>query len=124
MLNWLASVNYFCGFHLNMLGISKTPIEPSSHKHLDSCGSLYHSLLQKCRLTQLASLPSFAVTTKSSISWPKQLEGVVESISPVVKIISSDRKHGSENGFKLFGIQLVIASIGEESSPCSGFSDP
>ncbi|CAL1383287.1 unnamed protein product [Linum trigynum] len=78
---------------LKALGISKTPIEPSSHEHLDSCGSLYHSLLQKCRLTQLASLPSFAVTTKSSISWPKQLEGVVESISTVVKIISSDRKH-------------------------------
>ncbi|CAL1395876.1 unnamed protein product [Linum trigynum] len=108
---------------LKALGILKKPIEPCSHEHLDSCGSLYNSLLQKCRLTQLPSLPSFAVTTKSSISWPKQLKGVVESISPVVKIISSDRKHDSENGFKLFGIQLVNSFNREESSPCLGFSD-
>ncbi|CAI0437652.1 unnamed protein product [Linum tenue] len=115
---------------LNALGMWKAPVEPSSHSHLDSQrGSLYHSPTYPVKTMANSAgfsgnSPLSAVTTTSSMYWPKQVEGVTESLSPAVNRISGDMKQGSGNGYRLFGIQLVDNCNREETSPVGAVSKP
>ncbi|KAE8680844.1 Auxin response factor 9 [Hibiscus syriacus] len=59
---------------------------------------------------------SLAAVSSSSMYWPNRVENVTESIAPVVNKESSERKQGTGNGCRLFGIQLLDNVNTEEIS--------
>ncbi|KAK9030656.1 hypothetical protein V6N11_032073 [Hibiscus sabdariffa] len=65
---------------------------------------------------------SLAAVSSSSMYWPNRVENVTESAAPVVNKDSSERKQGTANGCRLFGIQLLDNVIMEENSPVATVS--
>ncbi|KAK8618972.1 hypothetical protein V6N13_132945 [Hibiscus sabdariffa] len=59
---------------------------------------------------------SLAAVSSSSMYWPNRIENVTESVTPVVNKESSERKQGTGNGCRLFGIQLLDNVNMEEHS--------
>ncbi|CAN0909965.1 Auxin response factor 1 [Linum grandiflorum] len=115
---------------LNGLGMWKAPVDSSVHSQGDSRrGCLYPSPTYpaKAKASSLGfsgNSPLSAVATNPSMYWPKQVEGVTESLSPAVNRSVGDMKQGTGNGYRLFGIQLVDNSNMEETSPVGAVSQP
>ncbi|PQQ20573.1 auxin response factor 1 [Prunus yedoensis var. nudiflora] len=60
---------------------------------------------------------SLAAVSGNSMFWSNRVDGVTESFSPVTNKDSGERRQGTGNGCRLFGIQLLENSNVEESSP-------
>ncbi|KAE8696132.1 Auxin response factor 1 [Hibiscus syriacus] len=65
---------------------------------------------------------SLAAVSGSSMYWSDRVENVTESVAPVVNKESSERKQGTGNGCRLFGIQLLDNVNMEENSPMASVS--
>lgn len=60
---------------------------------------------------------SLAAVSGNSMFWSNRVDGVTESFSPVTNKDCGERRQGTGNGCRLFGIQLLENSNVEESSP-------
>ncbi|CAL2236590.1 unnamed protein product [Prunus armeniaca] len=60
---------------------------------------------------------SLAAVSGNSMFWSNRVDGVTDSFSPVTNKDSGERRQGTGNGCRLFGIQLLENTNVEESSP-------
>lgn len=60
---------------------------------------------------------SVTAVSSNSMYWSNRVEAVTESFSPVVNKESGEKRQGTGNGCRLFGIQLLENSNMEETSP-------
>ena len=65
---------------------------------------------------------SMAAVSSNSMYWSHRVESVIESFAPVVNKESCERKQGTGNGCRLFGIQLLDNVNMEENSPLATVS--
>ncbi|XP_022716380.1 auxin response factor 1-like [Durio zibethinus] len=63
---------------------------------------------------------SLAAVSSNSMYWSNPVESVTESFAPVINKESSERKQGTGNGCRLFGIQLLDNVNMEENSLVAG----
>ncbi|KAB1208621.1 Auxin response factor 1 [Morella rubra] len=60
---------------------------------------------------------SVAAVSSNTMYWSNRVEAVTESFSPVVNKESGEKRQGSGNGCRLFGIQLLDNCTVEDTSP-------
>lgn len=60
---------------------------------------------------------SVTAVSSNSMYWSNRVEAVTESFSPVANKESGEKRQGTGNGCRLFGIQLLDNSNMEETSP-------
>nr|ACX68650.3 auxin response factor [Dimocarpus longan] len=107
---------------LSVLGMWKSPVESQAFSYSDSQHGrdLYlspkFSPATKANPLGFGGNSSLAAVTGNSMYWPNRGENVMESFAPVVSKESSEKRQGTGNTYKLFGIQLVDNSNIEESS--------
>nr|WGH73267.1 binding protein transporter ARF1A1 [Mangifera indica] len=108
---------------LSVLGMWKSSVESSAFTFVDSKHGrdLYPS--PKFSSASKGSTLGFGVTSplaavsSNSMYWPNRGENTTESFTPIVSKESNDRRQGSGNTYKLFGIQLFNNSNIEEATP-------
>lgn len=109
---------------LSSLGIWKSPVE-SPFSYCDAQRgqpSPKLSSTAKPNSVGFSGNSSLAAVSSSSKYWPNRVENVTESVAPVVNKESSERKQGTGNGCRLFGIQLLDKINMEENSPLATIS--
>ncbi|KAB2008300.1 hypothetical protein ES319_D10G090200v1 [Gossypium barbadense] len=109
---------------LSSLGIWKSPVE-SPFSYCDAQRgqpSPKLSSTAKPNSVGFSGNSSLAAVSSSSKYWPNRVENVTESVAPVVNKESSERKQGTGNGCRLFGIQLLDNINMEENSPLATIS--
>nr|AAZ81521.1 auxin response factor 1 [Gossypium barbadense] len=109
---------------LSSLGIWKSPVE-SPFSYCDAQRgqpSPKLSSTAKPNSVGFSGNSSLAAVSSSSKYWPNRVENVTESVAPVVNKESSERKQGTGNGCRLFGIQLIDNINMEENSPLATIS--
>ncbi|WCJ18697.1 auxin response factor 1 [Euphorbia peplus] len=70
--------------------------------------------------------PPLSGVSPNSLCWPNRVESVTDSFVPIINKDSAERRQGTGNGCRLFGIQLIDNSNAEETSPLvtpSGMAD-
>ncbi|XP_057976395.1 auxin response factor 1 isoform X2 [Malania oleifera] len=113
---------------LSVLGMWKPPVEsPSAFSYCDSqrgqdmYPSPKFSSVTKVQSPSFSGNSSLAAISSKSMFWSNQVETVMESFSPVNKE-SGEKRLGTGNGCRLFGIQLLDNSTVEETSPVATVS--
>ncbi|TYG99376.1 hypothetical protein ES288_A10G190900v1 [Gossypium darwinii] len=109
---------------LSSLGIWKSPVE-SPFSYCDAQRGHQSPKLSstaKPNSVGFSRNSSLAAVSSSSMYWPNRVENVTESVAPVVNKESSERKQGTGNGCRLFGIQLLDKINMEENSPLATIS--
>ncbi|KAE8662937.1 Auxin response factor 7 [Hibiscus syriacus] len=103
---------------LSSLGIWKYPVESPFSYSDAQCGNPSPKLSSSAKPNSVgvSGNSSLAAVSSSSMYWPNRVENVMESIAPVVNKDSSERKLGTGNGCRLFGIQLLDNMNTEENS--------
>ncbi|KAH7576019.1 hypothetical protein JRO89_XS02G0278400 [Xanthoceras sorbifolium] len=107
---------------LSVLGMWKSPVESQAFSYCDSQHGrdLYpspkFSPASKANSLGFGGNSSLAAVTSNSMYWPNRAENVMESFAPVVSRELSEKRQGTGNTYRLFGIQLVGNSNIEEPS--------
>lgn len=102
----------------------KSPVE-SPYSYCDAqCGhpSPKFSSAAKPNSVGFSANGSVAAVSSNSMYWSHRVESVIESFAPVVNKESCERKQGTGNGCRLFGIQLLDNVNMEENSPVATVS--
>ncbi|KAK0589049.1 hypothetical protein LWI29_008978 [Acer saccharum] len=105
---------------LSVLGMWKSPVDSPAFSYCDSQHGrdLYpspkFSPAMKANSLGFGGNSSLAAVTSNSMYWPNRAENVIESFAPVVSKESSEKRQGTGNTYRLFGIQLVDNSNIEE----------
>lgn len=105
-----------------VLGAWKSPVEPSAFSYCepqrgrDFYPSPKFSSAAKGNSFSFSGNNSLAAVSSNSAYWSNRGEAVTESFSPVVSKESGEKRQGTGNGCRLFGIQLLDNSNLEETS--------
>ncbi|KAE8007887.1 hypothetical protein FH972_004446 [Carpinus fangiana] len=109
---------------ISVLGVWKSPVEvPSAFSYCESqrgrdfYPSSNFNSAAKGNSFSFSGNNSVAAVSSNSMYWPNRVEAVTESFSPVVNKESGEKRQGTGNGCRLFGIQLLDNSNMEETSP-------
>ncbi|KDP42510.1 hypothetical protein JCGZ_00307 [Jatropha curcas] len=108
---------------LPAFGMWKPPAESSGFSYGDSqCGRDLHTSNNFSTVTRANSIGFSGNSphtgfSPNSMYWPKRVESVTYSFAPAVNKDSGERRQGTGNGYRLFGIQLIDNSNAEETSP-------
>ncbi|XP_059446026.1 auxin response factor 1 [Corylus avellana] len=108
----------------SVLGVWKSPVEaPSAFSYCESqrgrdfYPSSNFNSAAKGNSFSFSGNNSVTAVSSNSMYWPNRVEAVTESFSPVVNKESAEKRQGTGNGCRLFGIQLLDNSNMEETSP-------
>lgn len=108
---------------ISVLGMWKSQVESSAFSYCDSPQGrdLYPSpkfpTATKGNPFGFSGNNSLAAVSSNPMYRPNRAEHVTESFAPVVNKEPSEKRHGTGNTYRLFGIQLVDNSNVEEASP-------
>ncbi|KAK9287289.1 hypothetical protein L1049_015702 [Liquidambar formosana] len=108
----------------SVLGMWKSPVEsPSAFSYCDpqrgreSYPSPKYSCVTKANSLGFNGNCSLPAVSSNSMYWSSRVEPVTESFSPIVNKECGEKRQGTGNGYRLFGIQLLDNSNMEETSP-------
>ncbi|KAK9286045.1 hypothetical protein L1049_014424 [Liquidambar formosana] len=108
----------------SVLGMWKSPVEsPSAFSYCDpqrgreSYPSPKYSCVTKASSLGFNGNCSLPAVSSNSMYWSSRVEPVTESFSPIVNKECGEKRQGTGNGYRLFGIQLLDNSNMEETSP-------
>jgi len=108
---------------ISVLGVWKSPVEaPSAFSYCESqrgrdfYPSSNFNSAAKGNSFSFSGNNSVTAVSSNSMYWPNRVEAVTESFSPVVNKESGEKRQGTGNGCRLFGIQLLDNSNVEETS--------
>lgn len=113
---WL-KLSCFC-----VSGVWKSPVEPSAFSYCepqrgrDFYPSPKFNSAAKGNSFSFSGNNSLPAVSSNSAYWSNRGEAVTESFSPVVNKESGEKRQGTGNGCRLFGIQLLDNSNVEETS--------
>lgn len=109
---------------LSVLGMWKSPAEsPSAFSYCDpqrgreSYPSPKLTSVTKANTLGLSGNSSQPAVSSSSMYWSNRVETVMDSFVPIVSKESGEKRQGTGNGCRLFGIQLLDKSNSEETLP-------
>ncbi|XP_052192178.1 auxin response factor 1-like isoform X2 [Diospyros lotus] len=105
---------------LSVLGMWKTPFESSSafsYGELQSAQDQHPSPKFSGTKGGYSENISLAPVSKKSSYWSERVDTMTGSFVPVINKESGEKGHGSSNGCRLFGIDLIDNSTVEEMSP-------
>lgn len=101
----------------------KTPVEsPSAFTYCELRGRDHYPSPKFSSGTKASSLSysensSLAPVSSKSMYWSNHVETMTESFVPVVNKESTEKRQGTSNGYRLFGIELLDNSTMEENLP-------
>ncbi|XP_022721326.1 auxin response factor 1-like isoform X2 [Durio zibethinus] len=109
----------------SLVGMRKSPVESSAFSYCEAQRgqpSPKFSSAGKPNSVSFSGNGSLAAASSNLTYWSNRVESVRESFAPVVSKESYERKQGTGNGCRLFGIQLLDNVNMEENSPVATVS--
>jgi len=122
--NFSIKLLYPCWFDSNLFilcgsGVRKSPVDsaPFSYREHQHGRDIYPSAKFNSTAAGFLGFGGNCSASNKSIYWSSRTENSTESFSPVALKESGEKRQGTANGCRLFGIQLLDNCNGEESLP-------
>ncbi|KAL1320090.1 hypothetical protein HN51_064834 [Arachis hypogaea] len=101
----------------SMQGVWKPPVESPSFSYREHGRDLYPSPKFNSNAAKFLGFGGNISAPNKSIYWSNRMENSTESFSPIALKESAEKRQGTGNGCRLFGIQLLDNAHAEESLP-------